>query len=180
MLELSEPGSTGFAASFSPLQFSMNYEIHISYSFSIGRIFIIRNINSVSWGRVMFSCRDNFVCWKSIKNMGHSVHNMSYSLYVSVFTFGFVHASHQSRAQGSWWCFMVSVVQKVRLGLTFLYGTCICARHFLSMLRHGSIPLPGSPFCQVIVCIRLWPGGWLGSAKAAGAALWGSSTAREN
>lgn len=127
----------------------MNYEIYISYSFSIGRIFIIRNINSVSWGRVMFSCRDIFVCWKSIKSMGHSVHNMSYSLYVSVFTFGFVHASHQSRAQGSWWCFMVSVVQKVRPGLTFLYGTCICARHLLSMLKHGSIPL--SP------CVSLLP-----------------------
>lgn len=62
MLELSELGSAGFAASFSPLQFSMNYEIHISYSYSIGRIFIIRNITSVSLGRVMFSCRDNFVC----------------------------------------------------------------------------------------------------------------------
>lgn len=37
-----------------------NYEIHISYSFSIGRIFIIRNMISVSLGSVMFSCRDNF------------------------------------------------------------------------------------------------------------------------
>lgn len=57
--------------------------------------------------------------------------------------------------------FIVSVVQKVRLGLAISYGMCICVRHFIFILEHGSVHFPLFLFAELpYVKQCVWDDGW--------------------